>query len=136
MGDEILNPSSLAYRAAREIKAKVKGIALIADLALDPYTTHGHDGILSSDGRVDNDKTVEVLAQASILAAEAGYDMVAPSDMMDGRILKIRKCLDGQGYAKRALYLIPPNSLHLTTAPSGMPLTQKPRWLSINRAIS
>ena len=57
----------------------------------DPYTTHGHDGILSSDGRVDNDKTVEVLAQASILAVEADDDMVAPSDMMDGRILKIRK---------------------------------------------
>ena len=103
MGNEILNPSSLAYRAAREIKAKVKDIALIADLALDPYTTHGHDGILSSDGRVDNDKTVEVLAQASILAAEAGYDMVAPSDMMDGRILKIRKSLDGQGHAQTGI---------------------------------
>jgi porphobilinogen synthase len=103
MGDEILNPSSLAYRAAREIKAKVEGIALIADLALDPYTTHGHDGILSSDGRVDNDKTVEVLAQASILAAEAGYDMVAPSDMMDGRILKIRKSLDEKGHAQTGI---------------------------------
>ena len=102
-GAEILSPSSLTYRAAREIKDKVKGIALIADLALDPYTTHGHDGILSSDGRVDNDKTVEILAKASVLAAEAGYDMVAPSDMMDGRILKIRQNLDREGYVQTGI---------------------------------
>ena len=102
-GAEILSPSSLAYRAAREIKGKVKDIALFADLALDPYTTHGHDGILASDGRVENDKTVEILAKAAVLAAEAGYDMVAPSDMMDGRILKIRQSLDGQGYAQTGI---------------------------------
>lgn len=102
-GSEILNTASLAYQAAREIKDKVKGIALIADLALDPYTTHGHDGILSSDGRVDNDKTIEVLAKAAVLAAEAGYDMVAPSDMMDGRILKIRESLEGEGYTQTGI---------------------------------
>ena len=102
-GSEILCPSSLVYRAAREIKDKVKDIALIADLALDPYTTHGHDGILSSDGRVDNDKTVEVLAKAAILAAEAGYDLVAPSDMMDGRILKIRQSLERESFTKTGI---------------------------------
>jgi porphobilinogen synthase len=103
MGTEILNPSALAYRAVREIKDTVKDIALIADLALDPYTTHGHDGILSIDGRVDNDKTVEILAKAAVLAAEAGYDLVAPSDMMDGRILKIRQCLERAGHVRTGI---------------------------------
>ena len=102
-GQEIINPTSLVYIAAKEINDKVKGVALIADLALDPYTSHGHDGILSSDGRVDNDKTVEVLAKAAVLAAEAGYDMVAPSDMMDGRILKIRKSLEEQGFTQTGI---------------------------------
>ena len=103
MGTEILNPCALAYRAVREIKDTVKDIALIADLALDPYTTHGHDGILSIDGRVDNDKTVEILAKAAVLAAEAGYDLVAPSDMMDGRILKIRQCLERAGHVRTGI---------------------------------
>lgn len=103
MGTEILSPSALAYRAVREIKDTVKDIALIADLALDPYTTHGHDGILSNDGRVDNDKTVEILAKAAVLAAEAGYDLVAPSDMMDGRILKIRQSLERAGHVRTGI---------------------------------
>jgi len=103
MGTEILSPSALAYRAVREIKDTVKDIALIADLALDPYTTHGHDGILSNKGRVDNDKTVEILAKAAVLAAEAGYDLVAPSDMMDGRILKIRQSLERAGHVRTGI---------------------------------
>lgn len=103
MGAEILSPSALSYRAVREIKDTVKDIALIADLALDPYTTHGHDGILSNDGRVDNDKTVEILAKAAVLAAEAGYDLVAPSDMMDGRILKIRQSLEIAGHVRTGI---------------------------------
>ena len=103
MGTEILSPSALTYRAVREIKDTVKDIALIADLALDPYTTHGHDGILSNDGRVDNDKTVEILAKAAVLAAEAGYDLVAPSDMMDGRILKIRQSLERAGHLRTGI---------------------------------
>jgi porphobilinogen synthase len=103
MGTEILSPSALTYRAVRKIKDTVKDIALIADLALDPYTTHGHDGILSNDGRVDNDKTVEILAKAAVLAAEAGYDLVAPSDMMDGRILKIRQSLERAGHVRTGI---------------------------------
>ncbi len=102
-GNEILNVDSLTYEAARRIKEKIQGIALIADLALDPYTTHGHDGILGNGGRVDNDRTVEVLAKAAVVAAEAGYDMVAPSDMMDGRVLKIRQCLESQGHPDTAI---------------------------------
>jgi porphobilinogen synthase len=97
-GSEILNPNSIIYQAGRKIQEAVGDIALIADLALDPYTTHGHDGILSDDGRVDNDRTVEVLTEAAVLAAQAGYDLVAPSDMMDGRVKKIRERLEAESF--------------------------------------
>ena len=97
-GSEILNPKSLVYQAVRQVKDALDDIALIADLALDPYTLHGQDGILSEDGRVDNDPTVEVLAEAAVLAAQAGYDLVAPSDMMDGRVQKIRERLEAAGF--------------------------------------
>ena len=97
-GSEILNPKSLVYQAVRQVKDALDDIALIADLALDPYTLHGQDGILSEDGRVDNDPTVEVLAEAAVLAAQAGYDLVAPSDMMDGRVQKIRERLEAEGF--------------------------------------
>ena len=97
-GSEILNPNSLVYQAVRLVKDALDDIALIADLALDPYTLHGQDGILSEDGRVDNDPTVEVLAEAAVLAAQAGYDLVAPSDMMDGRVQKIRERLEAEGF--------------------------------------
>ncbi len=97
-GSEILNPKSLVYQAVRQVKDALDDIALVADLALDPYTLHGQDGILSGDGRVDNDPTVEVLAEAAVLAAQAGYDLVAPSDMMDGRVQKIRERLEAEGF--------------------------------------
>jgi len=93
-GDEILNPDSIIYLAAEKIKSASNEVLLISDLALDPYTTHGHDGIIDNHGKVLNDQTVEVLAKASILAAESGYDLVAPSDMMDGRVIAIRNSLD------------------------------------------
>ena len=102
-GKEILNPDSLVYRAARRIKEEADDIALIGDLALDPYTSHGHDGILSDDGRVDNDLTVEALCKASTLAAESGFDLLAPSDMMDGRILKIRETLESAGFTQTGI---------------------------------
>ena len=81
---------------AHEIKAAVDNVALVGDIALDPYTTHGHDGILDCNGVVENDRTVEILAQGAVLAAGAGYDLVAPSDMMDGRVKLIREELDKQ----------------------------------------
>lgn len=93
-GSEILNPDSLVYRTAAAINRLNLDIVLIADLALDPYTTHGQDGVLLPDGVVDNDQTVEILANASMVCAGAGFDMVAPSDMMDGRVGIIRKTLD------------------------------------------
>ena len=89
--EKILNPESLIYKICKEIKSSISDIVLIGDLALDPYTTHGHDGILGSKGQIDNDITVDILSRMSILAAEAGYDFVAPSDMMDGRISAISK---------------------------------------------
>jgi porphobilinogen synthase len=93
-GSDFLKADSLAYRAALEIKASVDQIALIGDLALDPYTSHGHDGILDCNGLVNNDATVQILSQGAVLAANSGYDLVSPSDMMDGRVKAIRNELD------------------------------------------
>ena len=96
---EALNPETLVLRAVRAIKEAVPGLVVITDVALDPYTTHGHDGLLSEDGsEVLNDETVEVLAKMAVLQAEAGVDLVAPSDMMDGRVGEIRELLDDEGY--------------------------------------
>ena len=97
-GDEILNANSIIYLAANKIKSACGETLLISDIALDPYTTHGHDGILDNHGKVLNDETVEVLAKASVMAAEVGYDFVAPSDMMDGRVIAIRNSLYNAQY--------------------------------------
>lgn len=98
-GAEALNPANLALRAIREVKAKSPGTVIFADIALDPYTTHGHDGILNAAGTdVDNDRTVDALVKMSIFTAQAGADFVAPSDMMDGRVKAIRQGLDAHGY--------------------------------------
>ena len=97
-GSAILNPDSLVYRAAGKIKSLGLDIVLIADLALDPYTTHGQDGVLNSRGEIDNDPTVEILAQASVICANAGLDWVAPSDMMDGRVRIIREALEKHSF--------------------------------------
>ncbi|MFT6219802.1 MAG: porphobilinogen synthase, partial [Rickettsiales bacterium] len=82
----------------REIKKQVPDIGVICDVALDPYTSHGHDGLLGSDGNVINDETIEILCQQALIQAQAGCDIVAPSDMMDGRVGKIRKYLDLNGF--------------------------------------
>ncbi len=92
--DEAANPKSLANRAIAAVKKNFPEISIFADIALDPYTTHGHDGILGSDGQILNDETVEVLAAMALVAAQSGADFVAPSDMMDGRIGAIRTVLD------------------------------------------
>ena len=97
-GSEALNVDNLVCRAIRYIKKRYKNqIGIMCDVALDPYTTHGHDGLLKS-GYVLNDETIEILIKQSILQAEMGCDVIAPSDMMDGRIGKIRKALDKNGY--------------------------------------
>jgi porphobilinogen synthase len=94
-GTHALAADNLLFRALREVKAAVPELVLIADVALDPYTDHGHDGVLTANGReVDNDATVEILCELAVKEAQAGADIVAPSDMMDGRIGAIRSALD------------------------------------------
>ncbi len=98
-GSEALNPKTLILRAVRAVKAAVPELTVITDVALDPYTDHGHDGVLTDAGDdVDNDRTVSILCEMAVLQAEAGVDFVAPSDMMDGRVGAIRKTLDAANY--------------------------------------
>jgi len=98
IGTEALNDDNLVCRAIQYIKKRYKNeIGIMCDVALDPYTSHGHDGLLKS-GYVLNDETIEVLINQSLLQAEIGCDVLAPSDMMDGRIGKIRKALDKEGH--------------------------------------
>ena len=92
-GSEALNPDNLVCRAIRAIKKEVPEIGVLCDVALDPFTSHGHDGLLR-DGVVLNDETVAVLVNQALVQAEAGCDIIAPSDMMDGRVGAIRKALD------------------------------------------
>jgi porphobilinogen synthase len=101
-GTEILNPDNLINQATRAIKAEVPEIGIITDVALDPFTSDGHDGIFEN-GEIVNDKTVEVLAQAAVLQAQAGSDIIAPSEMMDGRIGVIRQALDDAGFQSVAI---------------------------------
>jgi porphobilinogen synthase len=96
-GREAVNPDNLICRAVREIKKAVPEIGVLCDVALDPYTSHGHDGLVV-DGDVHNDFTIEVLVKQALLQAEAGSDIIAPSDMMDGRIGAIRAALEKKGH--------------------------------------
>jgi porphobilinogen synthase len=96
-GSEALNPDNLVCSAIRAIKKEVPEVGILCDVALDPFTSHGHDGLLR-DGVVLNDETVAVLAKQALVQAEAGCDIIAPSDMMDGRVAAIRKTLDGADY--------------------------------------
>lgn len=100
-GDESFNPDNLINRATRAIKdALGESIGIICDVALDPYTTHGQDGVIDPQtGRVDNDETLDILCKQAVTQAEAGCDVIAPSDMMDGRIGCIRHALDQAGYS-------------------------------------
>jgi porphobilinogen synthase len=95
-GKEALNPDNLVCRAIQAIKAGVPQVGVIADVALDPYTSHGQDGLVE-DGVILNDETVAVLSEQALILAEAGADVVAPSDMMDGRIAAIRHTLEAAG---------------------------------------
>jgi porphobilinogen synthase len=96
-GKESYNENNLMCRSISEIKDKVPNIGIIADVALDPFTTHGHDGLLIN-GKIDNDKTINILIKQSLAQAKAGCDIIAPSDMMDGRILCIRNALESEGF--------------------------------------
>ncbi len=95
---EAYNPAGLAQRAVRAIKEAVPELGVITDVALDPFTTHGQDGLIDATGYVMNDETVEVLVKQALSHAAAGADVVAPSDMMDGRIGQVRKALEAEGH--------------------------------------
>jgi porphobilinogen synthase len=97
-GDEALNPENLVCRAIAALKQAHPGLGVLCDAALDPFTVHGHDGVLRN-GDVANDETVEILCRQSVMQARAGCDIIAPSDMMDGRVGAIRDALDGAGFA-------------------------------------
>ena len=97
-GREALNPNNLMCRAIRAIKDAVPEVGVLTDVALDPYTSHGHDGLVDAAGRVVNDATAEMLVGQALVQAAAGADVVAPSDMMDGRVGLIREGLEGAGH--------------------------------------
>ena len=98
LAEEAYNPNGLAQRAVRAIKEAVPEMGIITDVALDPFTVHGQDGIIDDDGYVLNDRTVDTLVMQALSHAEAGADVVAPSDMMDGRIGDIRQALESEGF--------------------------------------
>ena len=98
MAEEAYNPEGLAQRAVRALKAAYPELGVMTDVALDPFTTHGQDGIIDDDGYVLNDITTEVLVKQALSHAEAGADIVAPSDMMDGRIGAIREALEAENF--------------------------------------
>jgi porphobilinogen synthase len=97
-GEECANPDGLVQRAVRALKKELPELAVMTDVALDPYTTHGQDGIIDDSGYVLNDETVDLLVRQAVSQADAGVDIVAPSDMMDGRIGAIRQELESQGH--------------------------------------
>lgn len=125
--EEAFNPEGLLARAIRTLKHEIPELCIIADVALDPFTSHGHDGLANENGEILNDETVESLVRMSLMQAKAGVDFVAPSDMMDARVGEIRKGLDKAGYenvgilaysAKYATSLYGPfrEALHTTLA--------------------
>jgi porphobilinogen synthase len=102
-GIECANPEGLVQRTVRAIKARFPELAVMSDVALDPYTTHGQDGIIDDDGYVLNDITVDMLVRQAVSHADAGVDIVAPSDMMDGRIGAIREALEDAGHSNTVI---------------------------------
>ena len=102
-GREAFNPKGLMPRAVTALKKRFPELGVMTDVALDPYTTHGHDGLVDTEGYVINDATVEVLVQQAVVQADAGADIVAPSDMMDGRVGAIRAALEEAGHENVAI---------------------------------
>jgi porphobilinogen synthase len=100
LAEQAYNETDLAARAVHELKSRFPGLGVITDVALDPYTSHGQDGLIDTSGYVLNDETVEVLVKQALNHARAGVDIVAPSDMMDGRVGAIRAALDANGFGR------------------------------------
>ena len=99
-GAESINPDGIAQRAISAVKSAVPELGVITDVALDPFTTHGHDGVMDEAGNILNDETLEILVQQAVSQARAGVDIVAPSDMMDGRVGAIRDALESEGFTQ------------------------------------
>ncbi len=99
-GEEAFNPDGLVQRAIRNLKSRFPELCVVTDVALDPYNSDGHDGIVAADGRILNDETVDVLVKQAVSQAEAGADIISPSDMMDGRVGAIRDGLDEAGFTE------------------------------------
>ena len=102
-GEEAFNPAGLVPRAVIELKKRFPDVGIVCDVALDPYTSHGQDGVIDATGYILNDETIVILERQAITQASAGVDIVAPSDMMDGRIGAIRKALDAKGHIHTAI---------------------------------
>lgn len=102
-GGEAMNTDNLVCRTVRALKKELPDLGVICDVALDPYTSHGHDGLMGADGYILNDETVEILRRQALVQAEAGVDIVAPSDMMDHRVGAIRDALDENGFVNTAI---------------------------------
>lgn len=102
-GIEALNPQGIMPKAISAIKKAFPQLVVISDVALDPYTNHGHDGVIGKNQEIANDETVHILAQMARIHADAGVDIVAPSDMMDGRVKAIRNCLDNAGHTNTSI---------------------------------
>lgn len=100
MGKEALNPNNLVNQAIKALKDAIPELCVMVDIALDPYTSHGHDGVVNEQGQILNDPTLCILGEMSVLSAQAGADIVAPSDMMDGRVGYIRQMLDQEGFSQ------------------------------------
>jgi porphobilinogen synthase len=110
-GSAAAKPDGLLQRCVRAVKSAHPELLAITDVALDPYSSDGHDGVLV-DGRIDNDETLPLLAEMAVAQADAGADVVAPSDMMDGRVMAIRSALDAAGHTEVAIGLMPYSSTH------------------------
>ncbi|MCP5505472.1 MAG: porphobilinogen synthase [Chlamydiales bacterium] len=102
-GLEAWNPTSLIPQAIKTLKNELPTLCVINDIALDPFTSHGHDGIVNAHGEIDNDETLDALVKQALCYAAAGSDMVAPSDMMDGRVKVIRRALDQEGFTQTSI---------------------------------
>lgn len=98
-GKEAIHPGNLLIRAVEALKNEVPDMCIMVDIALDPFTSHGHDGVVNDAGQILNDPTLYMLGEMSVLAAQAGADVIAPSDMMDGRVKYIRQTLDREGFS-------------------------------------
>jgi porphobilinogen synthase len=124
-GREAINPEGLVPRAVRELKRRFPELGLLTDVALDPFTSHGQDGLIDDAGTILNDATVAVLTQQALVQAQAGVDIVAPSDMMDGRIGAIRAALEAGGAIDTKIMAYSAKYASAFTVPSAMPWVRR-----------